>query len=338
MTHVTPRSAALRMTGRDASRELVFPTPLLLAPMEGVTDRTFRAAVLDLGGAGGACTEFLRISVAPIPARVIRRELGAPRTDAPVGVQIMSPGLEHLAATVVNAERAGAAWIDLNFGCPVARVCGKGAGSALLADPPLLERIVSAAVAATQLPVSAKVRVGIEDTSRLTEVVDAAASGGAAMLTVHGRRRVDSYNDPANWDWIALAVARWRERARGPICGNGSVGSATDARRMMLETGCDLVMVGRGAIADPFLFREFAGSPPADAAEAAAFALRYADSIQPDAAAHHRLGRIKQLVRWYRAGGLFDGREDERLRLLRAPDGATIRAFFERFLPSPATL
>ena len=338
MTHVTPRSAASRMTGRAQSRELVFPSPLLLAPMEGVTDRTFRAAVLDLGGAGGACTEFLRISVAPIPVRVIRRELGAPRTDAPVGVQIMSPGLEHLAATVVNAERAGAAWIDLNFGCPVARVCGKGSGSALLADPALLGRIVAEAVAATELPVSAKIRAGIDDTSRLAEVVDAVASAGAAMLTVHGRRRVDSYNDPANWDWIAFAVERWRGRASGPVCGNGSVGSAADARRMMRETGCDLVMVGRGAIADPFVFREFAGHAPASAADAAAFALRYADAIQPDAAAHHRLGRIKQLVRWYRAGGLFDGREDERARLLRAADAGTIREFFERFLPSPAAL
>src|SRR6185369_13806400 len=124
---------------------------------------------------------------------------GAPRTDAPVAVQIMTPGVEHVAATVANAERAGAAWIDLNFGCPVARVCGKGAGSALLADPPLLGRIVAEAVAATELPVTAKIRAGVDDATRLAEIVDAAAEAGAAMLTVHGRRRVDSYADPANW-------------------------------------------------------------------------------------------------------------------------------------------
>jgi tRNA-dihydrouridine synthase C len=324
------------MTGRGASREVGFAAALLLAPMEGVTDRTFRAAVLDLGGAGGACTEFLRISVAPIPEWVIRRELGAPRVDAPVAVQIMPPGVEHLAATVANAERAGAAWIDLNFGCPVARVCGKGAGAALLADPALVGRIVTEAVAATELPVSAKIRAGIDDASRLGEIVDAVASAGAAMLTVHGRRRVDGYADPANWDWIAEAVARWRGRSAGPVCGNGGVASAADARRMMKDTGCDLVMVGRGALADPFVFREFSGGPPAGAAEAAAFALRYADAIQPDVAAHHRLGRIKQLVRWYRAGGLFDGREDERARLLRAGDAGTIRSWFESILAAPA--
>jgi tRNA-dihydrouridine synthase C len=300
--------------------------------MDGVTDRTFRAAVLDLGGVGGACTEFLRISVGPVPARVVRRELGPARTDVPVAVQIMAPSPQFLAETIVDAERAGAAWIDLNFGCPVARVCGKGAGSALLADPGLVAAIVAEAVAATELPVSAKIRVGIEDTSRLDEIVDAVAGAGAAMLTVHGRRRVDRYSDPANWSWISDAVRRWRTRSSGPVCGNGGIESPQDARRLLAETGADLAMVGRGAIADPFVFRRFAGAPAATAAEAAAFAIRYADAIQPDTAAHHRLGRIKQLVRHYRAGGLFEGREDERERLLRAADAGSIRRFFEGFL------
>ena len=246
MTGLAPASVLPRITGATGRREVRFASPLLLAPMEGVTDRTFRAAVLDLGYAGGACTEFLRIAVSPIPVHVFRCELGEPRSDTPVGVQIMSPGIEHLAATVVNADRAGAAWIDLNFGCPVARVCGKGAGSALLADPALVGRIVATAVAATELPVSAKIRAGIDDTSRLDEVVDAVAGAGAAMLTIHGRRRVDSYNDPANWEWIAAAVTRWRSRAAGPICGNGGVATPDDARRMVRETGCD--QIGRAHV------------------------------------------------------------------------------------------
>lgn len=324
------------VSGSDGAHKVRFRTSLLLAPMEGVTDRTFRGAVLDLGHVGAACTEFVRVSSSPVPEHVIRRILGDPHPGAPVAVQIMAPGTGHLAETVGNAERAGAAWIDLNFGCPVARVCGKGAGSALLADPALVGRIVSEAVRATLLPVSAKIRAGIEDTSLLDEIVDAAAGAGAAMLTVHGRRRVDGYGDPANWEWIAQAVRRWRTRATGPVCGNGGVESPGDARRMMRETGCDLVMIGRGAIADPFVFREFAGGEPAGAGEAARFAIAYADAIQPDGAEHRRLGRIKQLLRYYRAGGLFDGREPERLRLLRAPDAGTIRAFFEQFLTADA--
>lgn len=330
MTAVATADSTL--VGRGGRQKVRLPSRVLLAPMEGVTDRTFRGVVLDLGDVGGACTEFQRIAVAPIPARVIRRELGDPRTDVPVAVQIMSPGVEHVAETVANAERAGAAWIDLNFGCPVARVCGKGAGSALLADPPLLGRIVAEAVAATELPVTAKIRAGVDDATRLAEVVDAAADAGAAMLTIHGRRRVDKYSDPANWAWITSATQRWRARAAGPVCGNGGVETADDARRMMRETGCDLVMIGRGAVANPFVFREFAGRPAATAREAAEFAIRYADAIQPDTAAHHRLGRIKMLVRYWRAGGLFDGREDERARLLRAEDAGAIRAFFERVI------
>lgn len=325
-------SADATIRGRTGKREIRFRTPLLLAPMEGVTDPCFRSVVLDLGGVGGASTEFVRVSSSAVPTWVIRGKLGPPRADVPVAVQIMASGLDHLAETVSHAERAGAAWVDLNFGCPVARVCGKGAGSALLADPPRIQQIVAETVASTELPVSAKIRVGLEDAERLEEIVDAVADGGAAMLAVHGRRRVDGLQNPANWAWIAEAVARWRTRGRGPVCGNGDVGSAEDARRMMRETGCDLVLVGRGAITNPFVFREFAGAPPAASDEAARFVMRYADAICPVVDAPYRLGRVKQLVRYYSAGGLFDGREDDREALLRARDFDAIRAWFEPFL------
>ncbi len=316
----------VRICGRTGRREVRFRTPLLLAPMEGVTDPCFRGVVLDLGGVGGASTEFVRVSVGPIPARVIGRRLGPPRTDVPVAVQIMAAATEHVAETVANAERAGAAWIDLNFGCPVPRVCGKGAGSALLADPPRVREIVAEAVGATELPVSAKIRVGIDDAERLEEIVDAVAAGGAAMLTVHGRRRADGLQLPANWAWIAAATARWRTCGRGPVCGNGDVASPEDARRMLRETGCDLVLVGRGAIANPFVFREAVGDAPATADEAARFVLRYAERMEDGP---YRLGRVKQIVRYYRAGGLFDGREEERERLLRAKDTESVRCWFE---------
>ena len=309
----------MRVTSR-VGRVVEFPGRVLLAPMEGVTDRTFRDAVIDLGGVGGACTEFVRISVGPIPTRVIRRSLGAPRRDGPVAVQLMTAGTEHLAETIHNAGRAGAAWVDLNFGCPVRRVCGKGAGSALLADPDLVAAIVAEAVAATELPVSAKIRAGVDDVALLGEVVDAVASAGAAMLTVHARRRVDGYDDPANWEWIATAVDRWRARSAGPLIGNGGVAGAADVERLRAAPGW--------ASAARCVSRWGAGGAAAAPAAAAAWALRYLDAIQPDVAAHHRLGRFKQLVRHYRAGGIFDGREDARALLLRAPDCGTLRAWF----------
>lgn len=303
-----------------------FPVRAVLAPMEGVTDRVFRRLVLGLGHAGGATTEFLRISVAPVPVRVIRRELGPPER-VPVGVQLMAPGPEHVPASVANAERAGADWIDLNFGCPVKTVCGKGAGAALLDEPETIGRIVAVANDATRRPVSAKIRAGTSDASRLDEVVDAAAEAGAAMVTLHARTRADSYAAPANWEWIARAAARL-DRHGVPLIGNGGVETAEDAARMLNDTGCAAVMIGRAAIADPFLFGAIRGGPPATPNEARAFVLRYLDAMlasarRPTAA----LGRLKQLLRVYRAGDLFAGREHERQSLLRATDVDTFRRF-----------
>lgn len=325
-----PTARPLTVTGSDPARAVTFPLPVLLAPMEGVTDRTFRSLVLDLGHVGGACTEFVRISQEPVPDHVLARELDEPHPATPVGVQLMAPGPEHVAATVQGAERVGAAFIDLNFGCPVKRVCGKGAGSALLDTPRVVEEIVRAAADATGLPVTAKIRAGVADDSRLDEVLDAVAAGGAAMLTIHARRRVDSYATAARWDWIARAVERLQhEGPRIPVVGNGGIDGPGDVARMLAQTGCAGAMIGRAAIADPFIFRRVQGLPPATAGEAARFALAYLEAIQPDPAATHRLGRFKQLVRYYTAGDLFAGREDERRELLRARTGADLRGWFE---------
>jgi tRNA-dihydrouridine synthase len=290
--------------------------------MDGVTDPAFRALVLDLGHAGGAVTEFVRISSGPISARTLRREMGPPRpAGPPVGLQIMTPGEEHVASTAANAERAGASWVDINFGCPVKRVFNKCAGSALLAHPEKVEAIVRAAVTGTGLPVSAKVRAGIEDDARLEEILDAAARGGAAMIALHARLRVDSYATAARWERIARGAAFLG--ARHPavaLVGNGGIDVAADAPRMMRETGCRGVMVGRAAFADPWIFREIAGGPPATAEEAAAFARAYLAAAPA--------GKAKQFVRFYRAGGIFAGREVERDRLLREAPAAAIAAWF----------
>ncbi len=310
-----PLDSALTVERADGRRSLRFASRLLLAPMDGVTDRLFRSLVLDLGGVAGAVTEFLRISVAPVPTRIIRRELGPLRTDAPVGVQLMAPSIRFVPESVANAERAGAAWIDLNFGCPVKTVCGKGAGAALLDQPDRIEAIVRAAVDATDLLVSAKLRAG----DLLDETVDAACSGGAALVILHARRRTDSYDRPADWDWITRAVTR----CPVPLIGNGGVQTPEDARRMMRETKCAAVMVGRGAIRNPFLFREFAGAPPATRAEAAAFARGYLDAMLEGAHGRHALGRFKQLVRMYNAANLFD--DAARHALLRSHEPEMFR-------------
>ncbi len=319
---------ALEIRGRSGS--VRFPVAALLAPMDGVTDPAFRGLVLDLGDAGGAVTEFVRITTGPMSAAVLRREVGPPRPGGPpVGLQLMMTGPEQLAETVANAGAAGASWVDLNFGCPVRRVFNKCAGSALLAHPETVGELVRCAAGASPLPVSAKLRAGIDDASLLDDNLHAAAEGGAAMVTLHARLRSDSYAAAARWEWIARAAALLhRDHPGVALVGNGGIDRAEDAPRMLRETGCDGVMVGRAALADPWIFREIRGGPPATAAEAAGFALRYGATMLAPGALRGGAGKVKLLVKAFRAGGLFEGREAERTRLLRAPDAGEALAWF----------
>ena len=300
----------LRLRGPE--RTVTIDPPVLLAPMEGITDRTFRGLVAPLGGFGAAVSEFIRISVHPVPERVCRRDLGPP-IGIPVAIQLMAPGPEHVAASVINATRAGASWIDLNFGCPAPVVFGKCAGSALLAHPERMAAIIAAAVAATGLPVTAKMRAGIDSPGHLRELVCACAEAGAAAVTLHARLRTTSYDAPATWAWLAEAAAALRSRPQPvPLIGNGGIEAPGDIARMIAETGVDAVMVGRAALSDPFLCRVAAGGPGADAEQAASWALTYLDALGGGGP------KSKQLIRYFRAGGLLAD-PAERLALLRGP-------------------
>jgi tRNA-dihydrouridine synthase C len=301
--------------------------------MEGITDRVFRDVLIALGGVGGACTEFIRISANPVPGKVIRRYFGPPRIDVPVGVQLMAADEEHLVPTIHNAERLGAPWIDLNFGCPAQVVFSKCAGSAMLAKPEAMAGIVRTAVAATGLPVSAKIRAGIQDASRLAEILAALVEAGVAMITLHARLRIHGYHQPAHWDWIAQAARVIGGRV--PLIGNGAVETAGDIQRMLTETGCDGVMIGRAALADPWIFRMARGAVAPSEPEAARFVTGYAAAILAEREPSVCLAKLKQLTRWYRAGGLFANDEAQRQTLLRSPDLATVLGWYEAVALSP---
>lgn len=298
---------------RGPAAVVVIDPPVLLAPMEGITDRTFRGLVARLGGLGAAVSEFIRITVAPTPERICRRDLG-PSIGVPVALQLMTPDVDHLADSVANATQAGAAWVDLNFGCPAPVVFSKCAGSALLAHPDRIARIISTAVQATGLPVTAKMRAGISSPAHLRELVSAAAEAGAAAVTLHARLRIQGYHEPATWAWLAEAADALRRCARPvPLIGNGGIETAADAQRMRAQTGVDAVMVGRAALSDPFIFRVAAGASAPDVAEASAWALDYLAAMGGGGP------KAKQLIRYWRAAGMFDGREELRTALLRGP-------------------
>ena len=297
---------------------LPFTAPFLLAPMEGVTEPCFRDLVLacnDASALGGAYTEFVRVSVSPIPKAVIARHLGPGGAPQPVGVQLMGNDLGHLARTAQNAVAAGAPLVDLNFGCPAKGAIAGCAGSALLRDPLALEKVVRAVVDAVPVPVTAKIRAGWDDASRVEELARAAEAGGARLLTVHCRTRAEAYCPEVDWTRIARAV----RAVSIPVCGNGGVASHSDLERMRRETGAAFAMAGRGALADPWLF----SGREVTRAEAVAFLLRYADAMRERGGLGPRgvAARLKQLLRYWTAGRLVPD-EEARTALLRMPSDA----------------
>lgn len=230
---------------------------LLLAPMEGLLDDVLRAALTASGGYDHVVTEFARVSGTLLPERFFRRiapELRqGSRTEGgtPVHVQLLGsdPACMHdNAAQLASLAPAG---VDLNFGCPAPTVNRHRGGAALLNEPELLNRIAVAVRAAVpaSIPLSAKMRLGIDDAGRAIECAQALSEGGAGTLVVHARTKADGYRPPAHWEW----VARIDDAVAVPVVANGEVWSAADWRRCRAVSGVDDVMLGRGAVADPFL-------------------------------------------------------------------------------------
>jgi len=244
---------------------------LILAPMEGLADDILRDVLTRAGSYDWCVSEFIRVSATLLPHSAFTRispELkNASRTRAgtPVRIQFLGSDPKLLAANAGHVSRLNPAGIDLNFGCPTPLINRRRGGSALLDEPELLHRIaaeVRAAVPA-EIPVTAKMRLGISDTSKAIDCALALEQGGIQELAVHARTREDGYRPPARWQ----AVASIRETLRIPVIANGEVWTLADYHAIREATGCDDVMLGRGAVADPLLARRIragAAENPAD--------------------------------------------------------------------------
>ncbi len=230
---------------------------LFLAPLAGFTDYAFRTVARSFGA------EYLTSEM--VSAKAVcyadRNTLPLARVRAdeiPCAVQIFgheSAVMAEAAARIADGMEGGVkpTAIDINMGCPVHKIAGSGDGSALMRDPLLVEQIVRAVRDAVTIPVTVKIRAGWDARHiNATEVARAAEAGGAAMICVHGRTKTQGYSGNADWSVIA-AVKR---AVSVPVVGNGDVTSADSARRLLDESGCDGIMVGRGAVGNPFLFRE----------------------------------------------------------------------------------
>lgn len=225
---------------------------LLLAPMEGYSDQPFRRICRRLG-ADLAYTEFTSSEGLVRMAGRTASKVDLADDERPAGIQIYGRVPARMAEAARTVSRNRPALVDINFGCPARKVCGGGAGSQLMREPDLLVEIARAVVGAVELPVTAKLRLGWDHASiNIVEVALRLQDLGLKALTIHGRTRCQKYEGEADLDWIA-EVKRALEI---PVVGNGDVRTPQEAERMFRHTGVDAVMIGRGAIHNPWIFRE----------------------------------------------------------------------------------
>jgi tRNA-dihydrouridine synthase B len=228
--------------------------PVILAPMAGVTDRPFRQLCRRLG-AGLAVSEMTHSDPGLWHTEKSRLRMDHRGEDAPIAVQIAGYDPAMMAAAARHNVEHGAQLIDINMGCPAKKVCRVDAGSALLKDEPLVARICESVVRAVPVPVTLKIRTGYSPAQRnAVAVARIAAGSGIAALTVHGRTREDQYEGLAEYGTIAAV----KQAVAIPVIANGDVESPAKARHVLAVTGCDAVMVGRGALGNPWIFREIA--------------------------------------------------------------------------------
>ncbi|MDX5375987.1 MAG: tRNA-dihydrouridine synthase family protein [Halomonas sp.] len=225
--------------------------------MEGVIDAHTRALLTRLPGFDWTVTEFVRVVDARLPPRVFRRH--CPELDegvttpsgVPVALQLLGSDPAALAMNAEQARKLGATAIDLNFGCPAKLVNRHDGGASLLRDPRRVHAAVAAVYAAVgnEIPVTAKIRLGFSHRRLALDCARAAEDGGAAQLVVHARTRDEGYRPPAHWEWIG----RIRRHLSIPVVANGDIWSLEDYWKARTLSGCRDVMLGRGALADPWL-------------------------------------------------------------------------------------
>jgi tRNA-dihydrouridine synthase B len=228
--------------------------PLLLAPMEDVSDPPFRAVCKE-NGADLMYTEFISSEGLIRDAAKSKQKLDIFEYERPIGIQLFGSDIEHMIRSAVIATSAEPDLIDINYGCPVKNVACRGAGAALLQDIPKMVKMTEAVVKATHLPVTVKTRLGWdENTKNILEVAERLQDIGVQALTIHGRTRVQMYKGSA--DWTLIGKVKENPRVHIPIFGNGDIDSPEKALAYRNRYGVDGVMIGRAAIGYPWLFNE----------------------------------------------------------------------------------
>ncbi len=284
-------------------RDLSIRPATLLAPMAGVTDTIFRRVIRGLGGCGLIMTEFTSAEGVTRSAAKTLRYLYYDPDEHPIAAQLFGANPESMAAAAALVEDLGFDQVDVNLGCPAKKVVKCG-GSGLLKDLQQLERVLGAVRAAVKIPMTIKMRSGWDDANIVAvEVARMAERIGVEGVAVHPRTRTQAYSGQADWS----IIARVKQAVKIPVIGNGDIRVPQDAERMIAETGCDAVMIGRTAATNPWIFRQmeqyFATGRYDEPGEADRYRLLsgYFRSLVaadlPDA-----IGKMKQFSCWFTHG------------------------------------
>ena len=278
---------------------------LILAPMAGVTDLPFRLLCKEQG-AGLLCMEMVSAKAIYFNNKNTEELLTIDDREPPVSLQLFGSDPDIISEMAKKIENRPFSILDINMGCPVPKVAGNGEGSALMKNPKLVEEIVSKTAKAIKKPVTVKIRTGFDDEHiNAVEIARIAESAGAAAVAVHGRTREQYYSGKADWDIIRQV----KEAVKIPVIGNGDVTSPEAARQLMETTGCDGIMIGRGAQGNPWIFRQILHwmetgeeeSKP-DLEEVKAMILRHARMLVEYKGAYTGIREMRKHVAWYTAG------------------------------------
>lgn len=279
--------------------------PFVLAPMAGVTDLPFRRLCKEQG-AGLICMEMVSAKAISFHNKNTEALMEIDPCEHPVSMQLFGSEPELMARVAAGIEERPFDILDINMGCPVPKVVNNGEGSALLKDPALIRKIVTAVSHAVKKPVTVKVRIGFEgypvDVVEIAKIIE---DCGAAAIAVHGRTRQQYYSGNADWD----AIRRAKEAVSIPVIGNGDVDCPLKAQELMKQTGCDAVMIGRAVRGNPWIFREMnhyftTGEllPRPSAEEIREMILRHAKAQIDLKGEFTGIREMRKHVAWYTAG------------------------------------
>lgn len=278
---------------------------VILAPMAGVTDLPFRVLCKEQG-AGLLCMEMVSAKAIYYGSKNTEELMKISPAEMPVSLQLFGSDADIMADMAKKIEEKPFAVLDINMGCPVPKVVNNGEGSALMKNPKLAEEIITKMVKAVKKPVTVKIRKGFDEAHlNAVEMAKIAEASGAAAVAVHGRTREQYYAGKADWDCIRAV----KEAVKIPVIGNGDVTDALSAERLLIETGCDGVMVGRAAQGNPFIFREITEyletgviPPKPTPAEVRATIERHARMQMEEKGEYTGVREMRKHLSWYTVG------------------------------------